>query len=336
MAAIQSTVSRGLPRTIKPLLARLARHPFDSTEHMFELKWDGIRAMAFLEGGRLRLLSRTSRDITGSFPELAGLPGQVGAGRVVLDGELVCLDLEGHPSFPLLQERLSGPGGRGQRGNPVHFIAFDLLYVEGRSVMGEPLYSRKNRLHEIVRPSEMAQACDFVEGDGLAFFQATCEHGLEGVVAKEKSSLYLPGKRSQYWLKVKRVRESEFVIGGYTFAGGKREAFSSLLLGLYDNDRRLVFVGQVSAGIAGSTARDLGRDLERTHTDECPFESLPEVQRLMFWCRPGLVCQVEYGEFSEDGELAYPMFKTLRDDKSPADCMVADAPGWPKLLADFA
>ena len=336
MAALQSRVSGGLPGTVKPMLARLARHPFDSDEHLFELKWDGIRAMAFLEGGGLRLLSRTARDITGSFSELAALPGQVGADGVVLDGELVCLDGEGHPSFPLLQQRLSSPGGRSVRANPVHFIAFDLLYMEGRSVMGEPLYTRKNRLHEIVQPSEIAQACEFVEGDGLAFFQATCEHGLEGIVAKERSSLYLPGKRSQYWLKVKRVREAEFVIGGYTFSGGKREAFSSLLLGLYDNDKRLVFVGQVSAGLSGSTARDLSLDLQRTHIEECPFVSLPEVQRHMFWCRPELVCQVEYGEFSEDGELAYPMFKALRDDKAPADCMVADAPGWPKLLADFA
>ena len=318
------------------MLARLARHPFDSPEYLFELKWDGIRALAFLDGGRLKLLSRSSRDITASFPELSRLPSQVGADRVVLDGELVCLDKDGHPSFPLLQERLSGPEGRGQRSNPVHFIAFDILYVEGRSVMGEPLSSRKNRLHETVRPSEMAQACDFIEGDGLAFFQATCEHGLEGVVAKEKSSIYLPGKRSQHWLKVKRVRESEFVVGGYTIGGAKGEAFSSLLLGLYDDDGQLVFVGQVSTGIPGPLARDLSRDLQRSHVDECPFASVPDVQRLMFWCHPEVVCRVEYGEFSEDGRLAYPMFKALRDDKSPAECMVADAPGWPKVLADFA
>ena len=201
------------------MLARLARHPFDSTEHFFELKWDGIRAMAFLEEGRLRLLSRTSRDITASFPELADLPGQVGARSVVLDGELVCLDSDGRPSFPLLQRRLGAAGRRGGRDNPVHFIAFDLLYLEGRSVMAEPLYSRKSRLHEIVRPSDMAQVCDLVDGDGAAFFQATCQHGLEGIVAKEKSSPYLPGRRSPHWLKVKRVRESEFVIGGYTFSG---------------------------------------------------------------------------------------------------------------------
>lgn len=330
------------------MLAGLARHPFDSTEHFFELKWDGIRAMAFLEEGRLRLLSRTSRDITASFPELADLPGQVGARGVVLDGELVCLDSDGRPSFPLLQRRLSAAGRRGGRDNPVHFIAFDLLYLEGRSVMAEPLYSRKGRLHEIVRPSDMAQVCDLVDGDGAAFFQATCQHGLEGIVAKEKSSPYLPGRRSRHWLKVKRVRESEFVIGGYTFSGGNRGsgvsrgsggnrgAFDSLLLGLYDDDKRLVFVGQVSAGLSRAAARDLGLDLQRIHVEECPFGSLPRVPRLMFWCRPQVVCQVEYGEFSEDGELTYPMFKALRDDKSPGDCVVADAPGWPKLLGDFA
>jgi DNA ligase-1 len=338
MASPHSALYRGLPKTVKPMLARLARQPFDSPDHLFELKWDGIRALAFVEGGNLKLLSRNSRDITGGFPELSRLPAQVGVGGAVLDGELVCLDQQGHPSFSLLQERLNRPSDRRMRGDPVHFIAFDLLYVEGSPVMGEPLFERKNRLHGLLNPSEMAQACDFIEGDGLAFFQATCEHGLEGIVAKEKSSIYLPGKRSQYWLKVKRVRESEFVIGGYTFGGARnrKDAFSTLLLGLYDNDKQLTYVGQVSDGIPGPVARDLARDLQRMHVAACPFQALPDVQRFIFWCRPELVCQVEYGEFSDDGKLVYPMFRALRDDKSPAECTISDALGWPRVLADFA
>ena len=329
-------LSKSLPKTIKPMLARLGRRPFDSPDHLFELKWDGIRALAFVEGGTLKLMSRNAKDITSVFPELSDLPRQVKADAVVLDGELVCLDSLGHPSYPLLQKRLRKPDTRGNRSNQVHFIAFDLLFVDGHSMMQEPLLNRKNLLHDLLEPSEITQACEFIEKDGEAFFQATCDHGLEGIVAKDKSSLYFPGKRSHSWLKIKRVRESEFVIGGYTFGGVKKELFSSLLLGLYDNDKRLMYVGQVSTGISKSLSKELASALQEVHAGECPFEAAPNVQKFLFWCRPELVCQVEYGEFTEDGKLVYPVFKAPRDDKSPADCVIADALGWPRVLADFA
>ena len=330
-------VAERLPQTLRPMLARLARHPFDSPDHLFELKWDGIRALAFIEDGRLRLLNRRSVDITPLFPELSTLPRQVRTDRAVLDGELVCLDEFGHPSYSLLQERLSRGYNRRIPRNAAQFVAFDLLYQEGHSVMKEPLSTRKNLLHDHLVPSEVAQACDFIENDGLAFFQATCQHGLEGIIAKEKSSLYIPGKRSQHWLKIKRVRESEFVIGGYTFGGMRKEPFSSLLLGLYDNDKRLVLVGQVSTGISKPVAKELATVLQGLHTTDCPFEreELPGIQKFIFWCRPELVCQVEYGEFSENGRLVYPVFEALRGDKSPVECTISDAPGWPRILADF-
>ena len=330
-----SAPSKRLPQTVKPMLARLARRPFDSPDHLYELKWDGIRALAFVDGGRFRLLSRKSKDITSTFPELSSLPEQVRGDRVVLDGELVCLDDLGHPSYLRLQQRLQNPDHPKVRSNPVHFIAFDVLYLDGFPIMSDPLFTRKNILHNLLRASEVTQACDFIEKDGEAFFQATCELGLEGIVAKEKSGLYLPGKRSKSWLKVKRVRESEFVVGGYTFRGVRNEYFYTLLLGLYDNDGQLIFVGEVGAGISRSVAKELSRMLH-FHAGEQPFASLPNIQKLIFWCRPELVCQVGYGEFTEHGKLAYPVFKALRDDKSPAECLIADAPAWPKVLADFA
>ena len=201
--------------------------------------------------------------------------------------------------------------------------------------MGEPLVDRKTLLQDVLAPNELVQACDFIQGEGEAFFQATCELGLEGIVAKEKSSPYLPGKRSSHWLKVKRVRESGFVIGGYTFRGTGKEHFSSLLLGLYDNDNRLRYVGQVASGISASTAGELSSSLQHLHVAECPFDSLPDIQRFIFWCRPELVCQVEYGEFTETGHLAYPVLKALRDDKSAAECTTADALGWPGAIDCF-
>ena len=308
----------------------LARRPFDSPDHLYEPKWDGIRALAFVEGGRLRLLSRNSRDITSTFPELADLPSRVNAEAAVLDGELVCLDSSGHPSYTRLQERLRAPGTSLAGSVPVHFIAFDLLYLGGRPVMGEPLVDRKALLRDLLAPNELVQACDFIQGEGEAFFQATCELGLEGIVAKEKSSPYLSGKRSSHWLKVKRVRESGFVIGGYTFGGTGKE-----LLGLYDTDNRLRYVGQVASGISASTAREVSSSLQHLHVAECPFDTPPDIQRFIFWCRPELVCQVEYGEFTETGHLAYPVLKALRDDKSGAECTTADAPGWPGAIDYF-
>ena len=201
-------------------MARLAHNPFDSSDHLFELKWDGIRALALVHNGALKLLDRNSRDITQQFPELSKLPRQIKGNGVILDGELVCLDDRGRPNYLSIERRLGLPTGRGSRSNPVHFIAFDLLYTGFQPVMGLPLIRRKDLLNDLLAPNEIAQQSDYIENDGKSFFHATCELGLEGILAKEKSSLYLPGRRSRDWLKVKRVRESEFVIGGYTFGGG--------------------------------------------------------------------------------------------------------------------
>lgn len=331
-----STISNGLPNVVKPMFARLARRPFNSTDYLYELKWDGIRALAFIDGKNLNLLNRNSSDITYLFPEMSSMPRQVRGDRVVLDGELVCLDNIGHPSYPLLRERLRKAGVRRPRGNLAHYIAFDVLYTGGHSVMREPLSTRKNLLNDLLEPSKIAQVCHYVETEGEAFFKATCEHGLEGMVAKEMSSLYFPGKRSYYWRKVKRIRESEFVIVGYTIGGARSKPFTSLVLGLHDNDGQLVYVGQVSDGLLQSEAKVLASALQKMHSSESPFESLPGIPRLIFWCRPELVCQVEYGEFSEDGKLVYPVFKALRDDKTPSECIIADVLGWPRLLADLA
>ena len=318
------------------MLAQLARRSFDSPNHLFELKWDGIRALALIDGNELKLFNRTSKDITAHFPELFELPKQVTGQRVILDGELVCLDTLGHPSFVRLQQRLQKTGNRVSKSNRVHFVAFDVLHINGSSVMRKPLFERKNLLHQALAPSDIAQACEFIENDGEAFFHATCELGLEGIVAKEKSSLYFPGRRSRNWLKVKRVRESEFVIGGYTFGGKRREQFATLLLGLYDRAGKLVFVGQVAAGISKPMAKEVYASLKDLHATECPFESVPGIQKFLYWCRPEIVCQVEYGEFTEDGILAYPVYGALREDKAPHECTIADALGWPILLTDFA
>ncbi len=318
-----------LPASLKPMLGRLVRSPFDSPKHLFELKWDGMRGLAFVEGGELRLLSRNGRDITSQFPELGEIAQQVKAGGVLLDGEIVCLDEQNRPSFSRLQQRLQSKRVARPRINPAHFIAFDILYVKGLSVMKQPLMDRKNLLNEVLNPTELIQACEFVDGEGEPFFQATCDLGLEGIMAKDKSSPYLPGKRSPAWQKIKRVRESEFVVGGYSFGGTKREMFSALLLGLYDERQGLVYTGSVGTGFTQSEAKQIYQVLQALHTPNCPFTTVPELKRFIYWCHPKLVCQVEYGEFTTDGKLRYPVYLRPRVDKDPEDCTLSDAPGWP-------
>ncbi len=314
--------------TLRPMLATLARKPFDSPYHIFELKWDGVRSLALVEDGQVSLQGRNGSDLTAHFPEIRHLPKQLGSDRVVLDGELVSLDAQGRPSFALVQRRLQATSSRVRKPS-VQYIVFDILYRGNRSTMGQPLWKRKNLLLETLSPSEMAQPCDFIENDGLAFFKATCDHGLEGMVAKEKSSLYLPGKRSQSWMKVKRTRETDFVVGGYTIGGTRGEPFNSLLLGLYDGEHRLGYVGMVGEGFRGTAAKRLQALLQKLHTTRCPFREPPDIQRLIYWCKPEMVCQVEYGEFGMDGMLRYPQYLRLRDDKPAVECVIEDAPGWP-------
>jgi DNA ligase D-like protein (predicted ligase) len=325
------TAESKLPTAIRPMLAQLTRNPFDSAKHLFELKWDGIRGLAFVQGGELRLFSRTGRDITDQFPELEDMPKLLKSDSVVLDGEIVCLDEANHPSFARLQQRI---GGRRRvkrpRVNPAHYIAFDVLHVGGSSVMKDPLIQRKNRLHDVLKPTELIQASEFIENDGTAFFEATCELGLEGIMAKEKNSSYQPGKRSPAWLKVKRVRESEFVIGGYSFGGKRKETFSSLLLGLYDDRGKLVHAGNVGNGFTQSEAKKILSILQDLHTEKSPFATPPAgLESFVYWCHPELVCEVNYGEFTEENKLRYAVYLRLRPDKDPKECTLSDAPGWP-------
>lgn len=322
-----------LPATIKPMLARLTHQPFDSPDHIFELKWDGFRVIAFVENGTLRLQSRNLRDITTTFSELSELPELLKPDNTIVDGEVVCFDKEGKPSFSLLQKRLREEPFRSKAGIPdVSYIVFDVLYADGKDLTSEPLMNRKALLRDSLEPSDLIVECEFIENDGAAFFGATAQYGLEGIVAKEKTSLYFPGKRSPDWHKVKGIRECDFVIGGYDFVGGRKELFSSLMLGLYDINNRLVYVGNVGTGFNDDQKAEILLRLGGSLIDESPFDTPHDSQRLSYWCDPTLVARVQYGEFTVNGRVRYPVFLHLRDDKFPADCKIVDAPGWPKAL----
>jgi len=308
------------------MLATAAAEPFDSPDHIFELKLDGVRAIAFLEAGEVRVQNRRLEDLRAQFPQFADLPRRVKARSAVLDGEIVALDAEGRSSLPLLQERLQEEKG------PLTYQVFDILYLDGASLMHLPLARRKTILHQALLPSDSLQACDFVDGEGVAFFEAAAEHGLEGIVAKEKASPYRPGERSRAWQTVKAFCADDFVIGGYAFGGptgsdsakrsGRRpEPLAALLLGQYQ-DERLVHVGDVSGPFPEETARLLLALLQPLHASDCAFAEPPRLPRFIYWCRPELACRARFSEWTRAATLRFPLFVAVRPDVPPRECLL--------------
>ncbi len=276
---------------------------------------------------------RYLRDVTDRYPELRGLGRRVRVADAGREGEIVVLDEAGRPDLAQLGKRLAARDvEEAQRlavTIPVTFQAFDILYYEGRSVMDYPLSRRKSLLRRAVRPGGHLRVPSSLGKEGVAFFEAARQHGLEGIVAKERESAYLPGQRSPAWLKLKVHQKEEFVIGGFTYGGRwrgerrprrKREPFDSLLLGLYDEQGDFRYVGEVGGGFTETSAQETGRALDALVSDQCPFREEPRFQRLLFWCRPELVASVRFGEWTPQGRLRFPVFEGLRPDVPPASC----------------
>ncbi len=332
--------STRMPERIAPMLAAPASEPFDSPEHIFELMWGGVRANARVAGGDVRVIGRNGCDLTPAFPELHRIPRLLHAREAMLDGEIVALDTEGQPAFDLLRRRLElvadgrrddtepaakpdGPHGARKGGAQIVYQAFDVLWLDGRPLMDRPLWQRKNRLHEMITPAAEFAAVDFVDDEGIAFFDAVVQRKLEGIVAKQKASAYVPGRRTKSWLEIRALQSGDFVIGGYTFGGARRkgEPFSQLLLGGYDGER-LEYVGAVSGGLSDAEARALVARLEPLLINEPAFADPPRVPRLIYWTRPQIVCHVRFSEWSRDGYLRFPIFNALRPDLDATDCVV--------------
>ncbi len=312
------------------MLPAAAAEPFDSPAHIFEVLWEGIRAIAIVEAGHTRLHDRFGRDITDRYPELSGMAPHARGDGLALDGEIVALDADGKPDFARLRPRLTTDPRAAARlaaQTPVTFQAFDLLYREGQPLMGWPLRRRRDMLGQVAVPGPAIAVPDFVAREGVAFFEAAREHGLGGIVAKERESRYLPGQRSRAWLTVKVHQKDEFVIGGFTYGGpsprpaprGRAGPFSSLLLGLFDAEGALHYVGQVAGGFEAIDP-DEHRLLDEMVADGCPFTPEPGLGRLVFWCRPELAATVRFAEWAPDGALRFPVFEALRPDVPPESC----------------
>lgn len=311
------------------MLATSIDDPFDGSDWLFEIKWDGYRAVAFIENGKVRLVSRNQNELTPRYPELKDLPDFVKAKNTILDGEVVALDEQGRASFSLMQQR-TGFRPHGRRGAtkadvPVLYYAFDLLYLDGFDWRRVALEERKKKLASILMAGDSLRYSDHYEQEGKALFEIARQKGLEGILAKKRDSIYQE-HRSREWLKIKIRHRLEAVIGGYTEPEGSRAHFGSIVLGLYDKQGRLIHVGQAGSGFNQKSLGEIVKLLKRRETKKNPFYGEVEVLRKVTWVKPVLVAEIEYAEWTDGAsggsgpKLRAPVFLGLRDDKDPKEC----------------
>jgi bifunctional non-homologous end joining protein LigD len=313
------------PRFIQPMKPRLLEKPPNAGDWMYELKFDGIRAIAIKIDTKVSLLSRNENELARRFPEIVEAIKNLPARECVMDGEVVALDDEGRSSFQLLQAlELEG------RKSPVRFYVFDLLQLDGKSLIKLPLAQRKDLLKKLCENIDDPIRFSGEIGSDVSKLLAEVKHrGLEGLIGKQRNSLYEPGRRSGAWIKLKCVNEQEFVIGGYTPPQGSRKYFGAILVGYY-RDKKLSFAGNVGTGFTAKSLLVLHEKFQAERRDDCPFVDLPSKQngkwvqaitpsmmRKMHWVNSVFVAQIKFSEWTRDGKLRQPVFLGLREDKNP-------------------
>jgi bifunctional non-homologous end joining protein LigD len=322
-------VAEPMPERLKPMMARLSKVPTEEEGWANEIKWDGVRAIAYSTPGELRLQSRNLKDITARYPELRPLNRQLGSRSTILDGEIVAFEA-GKPSFERLQRRMhltrETEIRRLAKTDPVSFQIFDLLYLDGRSLLDAPYEERRRLLEELKLEGDAWQTPGYHRGEGEALLAKTAELGLEGIVAKRLDSPYRPGARSRDWLKVKNTLRQEFVIGGWLPQEARRTELGALLVGHYD-DGELRFAGKVGTGFTRTEARELVDRLTPMARDSSPFAGR-QPKRGTNFVEPSLVAEVDFAAMTRDGMLRHPSYKGLRADKSPEE-VVLELPDGP-------
>jgi bifunctional non-homologous end joining protein LigD len=323
-----------------PMLATSVERPFSRDGWLFELKYDGIRAMVSVAGDQARISGRRGNDETGHYPEAQAIRAGIHASQAIVDGELVVLDAEGKPSFERMQQRINVTRDidvrRVAAEHPVTFIAFDLLELDGRDLLSTELRIRKKTLRETIVDSPNILFAAHVERDGQSLFEVARESGIEGIVGKRADSLYRPGIRSPEWVKIKSWRGQSCVIAGYTAGRGRRtNQLGALILAVLDGTR-LVHCGQVGTGFDEKTLRDLRDRLKPLEVATCPLDVTPKTSEPATWVTPELVCEVRFTGWTRDNILRHPAYRTLRPDQTVADCtretgqphapLIADAP----------
>jgi len=309
------------------MLATSGALPTNDAGWAYEMKWDGLRALAYVSGGNARLASRTGRDITFVYPELAALPAAVGNHDAVIDGEIVAFGGGPWPDFEALQQRMNISTAAQARAlsaqNPVSYLAFDLLWLDGGSLLDEPYSGRRELLESLGLDTGRVQVPPSFAGESGADIQAVSkQQHLEGIMAKRLSSRYEPGRRTAAWRKIKNKRRQEVVIGGWQPGeGGRAGWIGSLLVGVHDEDGALVYSGHVGTGFTQQTLRMLGERLAPLRRDTSPFADAipPEDARFARWVEPQLVAEIEFAAWTKSGRLRAPAYKGLRTDKDPKE-----------------
>ncbi|HET8813914.1 MAG TPA: non-homologous end-joining DNA ligase [Solirubrobacterales bacterium] len=315
------------PEHVVPMLARLSQLPRDDGRWAVEVKWDGVRAIAYCQPGRLRLQTRNLNDVTAQYPEVRRLSRQLGSRDAVLDGELVAFDENGRPSFERLQQRIHQTSEsvvrRRMESHPVVYVIFDLLYLDGRHLMGEPYSRRRELLEELELGGEHWQTPGHSVGHAKELLEASREQGLEGVVLKRVDSVYAPGRRTGAWLKVKNTLRQEMVIGGWTPGEGRRsEHLGALLVGYFEDDggrRALRYGGKVGTGFSDADLTALTARLAPLERKGSPFAAGPTPPKNARFVEPELVAEIEFREMTAEGLLRHSAYKGLREDKPASD-----------------
>ena len=336
LAVLKGAQLAGMPAAIEPMTAMLADRVPRGEGWLFEVKWDGVRALAFVDNEEVRLQSRSGLRCERQYPELAVMPHHIAASQAVLDGEIAVLDAKGVSQFHLIQPRIANTDPNTiahlVRSTPVIYFAFDLLYLDGYDLRGVALDRRRELLQQVLTPGPSVRISDIFPGAGEDLLDAARENGLEGIVAKHARSIY-ESRRSREWLKIKIVGEQEFVIGGFTQPQGDRDYFGALVLGVHQ-DGELRWVGNVGTGFDQKLLAALHARLQPLIVPECPFAERPKPDRGITWVKPELVCQVKYANWTPDDHLRAPVFVGLRHDK-PGSVVVREQvgellPGSPK------
>src|SRR5438552_9575788 len=318
---------------VEPMKAKLVENPPATGDWIYELKFDGIRLIAVKVSGKVSLLSRNQNELGARFPEIVEAIKNLPARECFVDGEVGALDKEGRSSFQLLQAReIEG------RKSPIYFYAFDLLQLDGKSLVGLPLEARKDVLEKLSADAgDPIRYSGAIGGDAKRLLEEVKRRGLEGIIGKQRTSVYEAGRRSGAWIKLKCIQQQEFVIGGYTPPQGARKHFGAILVGYYDN-KKLVFAGKVGTGFSANLLSMLHEKLREEQREDCPFVDLPSKQngqwiqgitppmmRKMHWVNPKFVAEVKFAEWTRDKKLRAPVFLGLREDKKPSE-VVREAP----------
>ena len=306
------------PGFIAPMLATLVGGPFDDPDWLFEVKWDGFRVEAVVDGDSVRLWTRREQDASSRyFGDFLSPPTWLSARQAVVDGEVIALDARGEPDFALLQTRIKG---RAVVAEPSPFVyeVFDLLHLDGRSLVDEPLEERRRLLGETLRTDPRVRLSEHIERDGIAFFEAARERGLEGIMAKDRRSTYVPGARSDRWQKIKIRPEQELVVGGWVTGAGRAVELGALLVGVHE-DGALRYAGKIGAGFTNSNRAELLAAVAPLAATEPPFDPPPPrpAARNAQWLQPRLVIRAEFAGWTSDGLVRQAAYKGIEFEKDP-------------------